>query len=69
MSEAAVTPAPVPAKGFHLQWKRWLVAALVLVVIGAAANLLGWDLRGWFSDLWDTVKGISLASLLGGAGV
>ena len=47
-----------------MHWKRWLLAALVLVVIGAAANLLGWDIRGWFSDLWDTVTGISLASLL-----
>ena len=33
-------------------------------MIGAAANLLGWDIRGWFSDLWDTMTGISLASLV-----
>jgi uncharacterized membrane protein YbhN (UPF0104 family) len=39
--------------------KRVLRGALVLVVIGAVANLLGWDLRGWFSELWDTISEIS----------
>jgi uncharacterized membrane protein YbhN (UPF0104 family) len=39
--------------------KRLLVGALVLVVIGAAANLLGWDIRGWLSDLWDSITSIS----------
>ena len=29
-------------------------------MIGAAANLLGWDIRGWFSDLWDTITEISI---------
>ena len=45
--------------------KRLLVGALVLVVGGAAANLLGWDIRGWFSDLWDTITEISAAYLVG----
>jgi uncharacterized membrane protein YbhN (UPF0104 family) len=36
-----------------------------VVVIGAAANLLGWDLRGWFHELWNTVTTISAASLVG----
>jgi uncharacterized membrane protein YbhN (UPF0104 family) len=45
--------------------KRLLVGALVILVGGAAANLLGWDLRGWFSDLWDTITTISAASLAG----
>ena len=39
--------------------------ALIVVVIGAAANLLGWDLRGWFHELWNTVTTISAASLVG----
>jgi uncharacterized membrane protein YbhN (UPF0104 family) len=39
--------------------------ALIVVVIGAAANLLGWDIRGWFSSLWDTMTTISVASLVG----
>ena len=64
MTEAAVTPASAPAKRFHVHWKRWLVAALVLVVIGAAANLFGWDIRGWLHDVWHTITGISLVSLV-----
>ena len=39
--------------------------ALIVVVIGAAANLLGWDIRGWFPSLWDTMTTISVASLIG----
>src|SRR3954447_23914681 len=46
-------------------WRRWATWIAVIILIAAAANLLGWDLRGWFSDLWDTMTGISLASLLG----
>jgi uncharacterized membrane protein YbhN (UPF0104 family) len=49
----------------RLAWRRWLVWALGLLVAGAVANLLGWDVRGWFSDLWDTVTSISAASLVG----
>jgi uncharacterized membrane protein YbhN (UPF0104 family) len=54
----------VPAKRFHIHWKRLLVAAVVLVVVGAAANLLGWDIKGWLHDVWHTITSISLASLL-----
>ena len=39
---------------------------MLLVVIGAAANLLGWDIRGWFEQLWDTMTGISVAYLVAG---
>jgi uncharacterized membrane protein YbhN (UPF0104 family) len=38
----------------------------VLVVIAAAANLLGWNIREWLSDVWDTVTGISAQYLVGG---
>jgi uncharacterized membrane protein YbhN (UPF0104 family) len=31
----------------------------VVVVIGAAASLLGWDIRDWFEELWDTLTEIS----------
>jgi uncharacterized membrane protein YbhN (UPF0104 family) len=47
------------------RWKRVLVGAAAVVVIGAAANLLGWDLRGWFEELWDTIRTISVAHLVG----
>ncbi len=48
----------------HFRWKRFVIFALVLVVIGAAADLLGWDIKGWFSDLWDTMTEISVGSLI-----
>lgn len=62
MSTAATTAAPAAVRKVH--WMRWLIAALVIVVVGAAAVLLGWDIRGWFKDLWDTIKTISVAYLL-----
>jgi uncharacterized membrane protein YbhN (UPF0104 family) len=46
--------------------KRLLVGALTLVVAGAAANLLGWDISGWFSDLWDTITEISAEYIVAG---
>jgi uncharacterized membrane protein YbhN (UPF0104 family) len=45
-------------------WLRLAMYALIVVVIGAAANLLGWDLRGWFHNLWNTITTISVASLI-----
>jgi glycosyltransferase 2 family protein len=38
--------------------------ALIVVVIGAAANLLGWDIRSWFHSLWSTITSISVGSLI-----
>jgi uncharacterized membrane protein YbhN (UPF0104 family) len=48
----------------HFRWKRFVIFTLVLVVIGAAADLLGWDIKGWFNDLWDTMTEISVGSLI-----
>jgi uncharacterized membrane protein YbhN (UPF0104 family) len=59
----AVPVASGPTKG-RLRVKRLLVGALVIVVIGALANLLGWDIRGWFSELWDTMTQISIGYLI-----
>jgi uncharacterized membrane protein YbhN (UPF0104 family) len=38
--------------------------ALGIAVVLIAANLLGWDLAGWFRNVWDQVTAISLASLV-----
>jgi uncharacterized membrane protein YbhN (UPF0104 family) len=62
MSTAAAAPAPTPAKRFH--WRRWIIGALVLVVVGALANLLGWDIRGWLKEVWDTITSITAAELV-----
>ena len=41
-----------------------MVGALFLAVAGALANLLGWDIRGWFEQLLDTINDISTGYLL-----
>jgi uncharacterized membrane protein YbhN (UPF0104 family) len=64
MTEAATVDAPEEGRQWHL--RRILIGAVALVVIGAAANLLGWDIRGWLNDLWDTINDISLGYLLAG---
>ena len=64
MSTAAVAPAE--PTGRHIHWKHWLIGALTIVVIAAAANVFGWDIAGWFEKLWDTLSSISLGWLLAG---
>jgi uncharacterized membrane protein YbhN (UPF0104 family) len=46
--------------------RRLLIIALVVVVMGAAASLFGWDLSGWFKELWDTVSSISVGYVIAG---
>jgi uncharacterized membrane protein YbhN (UPF0104 family) len=62
MSVAAPAAAGAPKRRIHV--RRLLIGALGVVVIGAFANLVGWDLRGWFSDLWDTISAISIGYLV-----
>jgi uncharacterized membrane protein YbhN (UPF0104 family) len=63
MTEVASVVAPEEGSRWHL--KRILIFALVIVVIGAAADLLGWNIRSWLNDLWDTITEISIGYLLG----
>ncbi len=60
----AAAPVATTESKRHVRWKRLLVGALVIVVIGAFANLVGWNIRGWFSDLWDTISTISVGYLI-----
>jgi uncharacterized membrane protein YbhN (UPF0104 family) len=62
MSIAAQALPLEPKKRFR--WRRLLVGAAVVVVIGAVANLLGWNIRGWLNDVWDTITEISTAHLV-----
>src|SRR6266513_3941901 len=63
--QATLVPVSVAADAVTEQgarssrWRRLLTWAAVFVLIGALANLLGWDISGWLSDVWDTVSGIS----------
>jgi uncharacterized membrane protein YbhN (UPF0104 family) len=45
--------------------RRLLIGALVLVVIGAAATLFGWNIEAWFRHIWNTITTIPIASLIG----
>jgi uncharacterized membrane protein YbhN (UPF0104 family) len=48
----------------RVRWKRLLVWGLIVVVIGAFADLLGWDITGWLGDVWDTITSISATELV-----
>jgi uncharacterized membrane protein YbhN (UPF0104 family) len=64
MTAAGPAPAAATESKRRVRWKRLLVGALVIVVIGAFANLVGWNIRDWFSDLWDTISTISVGYLI-----
>jgi uncharacterized membrane protein YbhN (UPF0104 family) len=67
VTSAAHTQVPAAtAEQRRFRPGRLLKGALVIVVIGALANLLGWDIRAWFSELWDTITEISAAYLVAG---
>jgi uncharacterized membrane protein YbhN (UPF0104 family) len=63
MSSTAASP---PRAGGRPRLRRLLEIAGTVVVIGGIAYLLGWDIRGWFHDLWNAVTSISAASLVAG---
>ncbi len=48
----------------RIHFKRVLIGALVIVVIGAGATLFGWDVSGWLKHIWNTVTDISIGYLL-----
>jgi uncharacterized membrane protein YbhN (UPF0104 family) len=43
-----------------------LIGGLVVVVIGAAATLFGWDVSGWLKHIWRALTTISVGYLLAG---
>ena len=59
----ATSQAAAPSQSrFHP--RRILIFALVLIVIGAAATLFGWDISSWFRHIWNTISSISIGYLL-----
>src|ERR1700733_3578888 len=58
--------AAAPAQG-RVHVHRLLIVALVIVVIGAAAVLFGWDISGWFKHLWKVITSISAGYLIAAA--
>jgi len=61
MTEVAAAAAP-PEKQF--QPRRLVIWFVTIVVIGGVVYLLGWDVRGWFSQLWDTLTQVSAKYLI-----
>jgi uncharacterized membrane protein YbhN (UPF0104 family) len=64
MTTAAHPEAAPAEKRRRPLWLRLVMYALIVVVLGAAANLLGWDIRSWFHSLWNTITTISAGSLI-----
>jgi uncharacterized membrane protein YbhN (UPF0104 family) len=62
MSEAI----SAPATRSRPRWKRLAIGAVAIAVIWIALDLLGWDVRSWFDQLWDEMTGISLGYLVAG---
>ena len=61
MSEAAVPAEAAPGPS---RLRRIVTIVLTVLLLGLAAYLLGWDVRGWFSELWDTITAISVGYLI-----
>jgi uncharacterized membrane protein YbhN (UPF0104 family) len=66
MSASHTQAVSEPAPSGRSWVRRLLFWVLLIVVIGAAADLLGWDISGWFSNLWDTITQISVGYLIAG---
>jgi len=64
VSVAAPAVESTPKHRFH--WRRLLTFAALILVIAAAAQLLGWDIRGWLDSVWDTLKEISWPYIVAG---
>jgi hypothetical protein len=64
VSTAAAPAAHVEPK--RPRWRRLLTGAVVILVFAAAAQLLGWDIRAWFSNFWDILSSISVAYIVAG---
>jgi uncharacterized membrane protein YbhN (UPF0104 family) len=67
MSEAAVTavqpvqPAPESKRRRTIKIVSWIIGLILLLGI---LNLVGIDVRGWLSELWDTVTEISIGYII-----
>jgi len=50
----------------RLRTRRILIGLLVIVMLGAAATLFGWDVSGWLTHVWNTITAISPGYLIAG---
>ena len=59
MSEVASPRGADPESAQHHPVRRILIIVGVVVCGAAFARLVGWDVRDWFNDLWETLTSIS----------
>jgi uncharacterized membrane protein YbhN (UPF0104 family) len=65
VSDAATTSSAEtvePAPGHPV--RRILIIVGTVICAAAFASVVGWDIRGWFSDLWNTVTSISVEYII-----
>jgi uncharacterized membrane protein YbhN (UPF0104 family) len=62
----AGTQEATPAAPVRFHPSRLLLGALIVVIIGAAATLFGWDISGWLKDAWHTCTNIPTGYLIAG---
>lgn len=60
----AIPQTPSSEQGHPI--RRIVLILGVILVCGAFADLVGWNIRGWFQDVWDTVTSISIAYVIAG---
>ncbi len=58
--------AGAETRGRRVKLRPLLIGALVIVMVGAAATLFGWDLSSWLKEVWNTITTISVGYLLAG---
>ena len=62
-----MAPVAHPAgTSWRFRVRRIVIGSLVLLVAGAVAQLLGWDIVDWFRQLWDAITSISPAYVIVG---
>ncbi len=54
------------AKGGRPHLRPLLIGALLIVMIGAAATLFGWNISGWLKEVSRTIRSISIGYLIAG---
>jgi len=55
-----------PAPRARPRWKRLVIYGVAIAILWVAVDLLGWDVRSWFDQLWQEMTSISLGYLVAG---
>ena len=63
-SVASGAAAPAAEKAHRA--RRILAIVAFVLAGGAFASLVGWDIRAWFEELWDTLRAIDTAYIVAG---